>query len=124
LILSWLFGIVGTCWAVLACEATLLGSWIVYLANRQYTLNFRNLLFKSLVAGLAMAGTIYLLRPQAALPLFAVSSLAILVYALTLFKLRIFSDEETRLAREALVFVKPFIVEWTSRSRTEVAKEV
>jgi O-antigen/teichoic acid export membrane protein len=112
LMLSWGFGIVGTAWAVLISEATLLCIWVVYLAGKQFTLRARMML-SGPIAGIAMTPLVYFRHRNALAPLLAGLALSVGLYSIMIFKLRPFSQEELRRAAEGLKFLKPFIAEWS-----------
>jgi len=118
--LSWMFGIVGTSWAVLISEGTLLCIWVFYLASKQFTLDSRTMISKAALAGLAMTPLICLNRGNAVAPLLAVVVLSTGLYILMVFKLKMFSAEELQLASGGLKFMKPFVAQWFQRARTHV----
>jgi O-antigen/teichoic acid export membrane protein len=117
LVLSWRFGIVGTSWAVLISEATILCSWIVYLADMEFTLKVGIMLSTLGIAGIASMPLVYFARGNGSAHLLAGLALSAVLYGIMVFKLRIFSQDELRFAAEGLGFLKPFIAEWSQARR-------
>lgn len=95
--LSWRFGILGTSWAVLISEATLLIMWIVYLAGKQFTLGSWTIIAKVSVAGVTMASWLCIFRGDTLAPLVTAILLSTSLYVLAILKLGIFSEQKCRL---------------------------
>ena len=117
LILARMFGIVGASWAVLIVESCLLLAWVSHLARKHFYLDIRDMLRKTLPAAVAMSVPFLLCqsqsRPTPALP--AAILISSMIYCAVLLKTRAFSEEEMRLAADALKFIRPFVAQWSGR---------
>lgn len=113
------FGIIGAAWAVLASETVLLCIWLFHFAGKSFVLAPGPMLSKIALASLAMGPVLYFGSLQKLAPLLAGLALSGALYVLTLLKLRIFSEQEIRLAAEGLTFIKPLLGEWSHQTRSE-----
>ena len=111
LILIPFFGYLGACLSVVLSETAVLGMGIVALRQSGNPLRLGRILWRPMVGSLVMGIVLYLTQ---GLPIawgVAGIGLAGLLYLGVLFGLKTFSDEEVRLAREGLSFLKPLMTQ-------------
>src|SRR5438477_6730400 len=115
LILIPIFGFVGPAIAFVCSETLVVAIWMIQLARLGFDARPLDILWRPLVAAVAMALVLVLGRSMPIPWQIGTAILALTVYVAVLFALRTFSIEEIRHAREGLGFLSPFVESWTKK---------
>ena len=110
-----LLGFVGPAAAFLCAETAIVTIWMVQLARLGFRAKLSDVIWRPLVAGIAMTLVIFAARDATLLWQLGAAGLAVVVYALVLVALKTFSVEEVHHAREGLAFFSPFVASWAKK---------
>jgi O-antigen/teichoic acid export membrane protein len=126
------FGFVGPAIAFVCSEMMIVGIWMVQLARLGFRANLSDVIWRPLIAGVAMTIVLFVAREAmevwhlgtAGLALALVwqlgtAGLALVVYGVVLLALKTFSAEEVRHAREGLAFFSPFVASWAKKLKRD-----
>jgi O-antigen/teichoic acid export membrane protein len=113
------YGFVGPAIAFACSETVIVGIWIYQLSQLGYSLDVVGVFWRPLAAGAAMSLVLYAVRESSLLWQVSGAVASLLVYALGLFALRTFSNEEVQQAREGIAFVSPFVAAWARKLRRD-----
>ena len=115
LVLIPIFGFVGPAIAFVCSETLVVAIWMIQLARLGFDARPLEILWRPLVAAVAMALVLVVGRGMPIPWQIGTAMLASTVYVAVLFSLRTFSIEEIRHAREGLGFLSPFVESWTKK---------
>jgi O-antigen/teichoic acid export membrane protein len=114
-----LLGFVGPAVAFLCAETVIVTIWMVQLARLGFRANLGDVIWRPLIAGVAMTLVLFAARDTTLVWQLGAAGLAVVVYALVLFALKTFSLEEVRHAREGLAFFSPFVASWAKKLKRD-----
>jgi len=109
------FGFIGPAIAFVCAETVIVTIWMVQLARLGFRAKLSDVIWRPLIAGVAMTLVLFAGRDATFLWQLGAAGLAVLVYALVLLALKTFSVEEVRHAREGLAFFSPFAASWAKK---------
>jgi O-antigen/teichoic acid export membrane protein len=113
------YNFVGPAIAFVIAEIVTVAMWIYQLDKLSYPAELARTLWRPLIVGSVMGVILYQFTSSPVIVQIEGALVALLVYALGLFLLKAFSEEEIQHAREGIAFVSPFLASWAKKLRRD-----